>query len=117
MEESLLRVSLNRSLLLVRGKQPYADWANSFDDGGPRLDLAEHRQDANAYLVVDHEETGDLDNLVELHWEDIFGSELDAWMRDRKTWPVNRTRSMFWQWFDVDFASLVFDLGDQPLEW
>ncbi len=82
---------INRSLLLVRGKKPYATWANSFDDDGPRLNLAEHRKDANAYLVVDYTGTGDAGELVELHWEEIFEYELNAWMRDPATWPSNRT--------------------------
>ncbi len=107
---------INRSLLLVRVKKPYASWANSFDDDGPRLNLAEHRKDANAYLVVDYAGTGDAGELVELHWEEIFEYELNAWMRDPSTWPSNRTLRMFRQWFDVEFASMVFDLGEEPLE-
>ena len=107
---------INRSLLLALDKQPYATWANSFDDDGPRLNLAEYRKDSNAYLVVDYAETGDARELVELYWDEIFEHELNAWMRDPSTWPSDRTLKMFWQWFDVEFASMVFDLGEEPLE-
>ncbi len=107
---------INRSLLLVRGKKPYATWANSLDDDGPRLNLTEHRKDANAYLVVDYAGTGDADEWVELHWEEIFEYELNAWMRDPSTWPTYRTLKMVRQWFDVVIASFVFDLWEEPLE-
>ena len=54
--------------------------------------------------------------MVELHWEEIFEYELNAWMRDASTWPSNRTLTLFQQWFDVEFASMVFDLCEEPLE-
>ena len=39
---------LNRSAILVVPKQPYADWANSLDDDGPRFTI----EDEDDHLTV-----------------------------------------------------------------
>jgi len=109
---------INRSIIVVRPKQPFADWANSFDDGSPKFDLEEQRREApNSYLVYDYTESDNLRFIIDFYWATVFEYELNAWMRDPKTWPQTRTLEMFRQWFDIDFAPVVSDIvADVPLE-
>jgi len=43
--------TINRTVVTVSPKQPYIDWANSFDDDGPDMDTS--RSISTAYLIPD----------------------------------------------------------------
>jgi hypothetical protein len=102
---------VNRWGILVRAKQPYVDWANSFEDGGPIFDLDERRASPTLYLIAELE-GADLYELVdEWYWEEMFVFELNSWMREPSVWPENRTVDMFHDWFDVELVTELIDLG------
>jgi hypothetical protein len=45
---------------------------------------------------------------------EIFEIELDSWSRDTTIWPKKRTPTMFDEWFDLEFHSMIFDLNRKP---
>ena len=107
--------TIYRAAITITRKQPYIDWANSFDDGGPQLteDLA---RDRRAVYLVTESDRPELSPLVDEFWEDIFEEELAAWMENENDWPAPRTREMFDAWFDAELTDSVFDLvPEQPL--
>ena len=107
---------INRSVLVVRPKQPYVDWANSMDDGGPLADLAGMRADPKAYLVDDVEGRDDLPQVVDGYWEKIFEEQLNSWMRDPDVWPAQLTREMFAEWFDSELFVMVWDISETRIK-
>jgi hypothetical protein len=107
---------LYRHAITIIRKQPYVDWANSLDDGGPELtvDLAIDR--ATIYLVPELDESPNLDELLDEFWEGIFDEELAAWTPSEDRWPVPRTREVFGAWFEARLTESVLDLvPDEPL--
>jgi hypothetical protein len=107
---------LYRFAVTITHKQPYIDWANSFDDGGPELaaDLADDQR--TIYLVPESDQRPSAAKLLDEFWEDIFEEELAAWMQQEKDWPTPRTREMFDDWFIAAVSDHVFDLTpDEPL--
>jgi hypothetical protein len=107
---------LYRFALTVTRRQPYLDWANSFDDGGPTLSEELARDRRTIYLVPESSSEPDLARLLDEFWQDIFDAELAIWMDDEATWPAERTREMFDAWFDVEPTSAVYDLTpEEPL--
>jgi hypothetical protein len=107
---------LYRAAITVTRKQPYVDWANSFDDDGPLLtpELAGDRR--SIYLVPESDQEPDVEALVGEFWQHIFEEELAAWMDREEDWPTPLTREMFDAWFDVEVTDTVFDLTpDEPL--
>jgi len=36
---------------------------------------------------------------------------LNAWYRDPKIWPETRTSAIFDEWFELEFHSMIIDLG------
>ena len=107
---------LYRSAVTVTRKQPYIDWANGFDDGGPELtdELAGSRR--TVYLVGESDDRADLRALLDDCWEEIFEQELAMWMEEEDDWPAPRTREVFDAWFDAEITDTVFDLApDEPL--
>ncbi len=105
-----------RTAVSITRKQPYVDWANSFEDDGPELtlDLAQRRD--TIYLVGTAEYEQSLEDVLSEWWPDIFEEELAGWMEDEADWPATRTREMFDTWFDAGIADSVIDLApDEPL--
>ena len=107
---------LYRFALTITRQQPYLDWANSFDDGGPELSEELARERRTIYLVPESTSEPDLERLLDEFWEDIFEAELALWMEDEGTWPTERTREMFDAWFESEATSAVCDLTpEEPL--
>jgi hypothetical protein len=106
---------LYRVAIAITRRQPYVDWANGFDDGGPKLtrELADSR---TIYLAPESNEEPDLDVILREFWQQIFEEELSAWMTQESDWPAPLTREMFDAWFSVELTDSVFDLTpEEPL--
>ena len=101
--------------LVLSPKQPYIDWANSFDDGVPEYDSSARR--ASVYLINEVVKVADSERVVRKYWREIFEERLNAWMRDPGVWPRHRSRSMFLEWFDVQICGMVFDSGRGPIQY
>lgn len=107
---------LYRFAVTITRKRPYIDWANSFDDGGPKLadDLADDRR--TVYLVPETTDRPNLAEIIDEFWEAIFEEELAMWMENEDDWPNPRTRELFDAWFGVVATDSVFDLApEEPL--
>lgn len=106
-----------RTAITVTRKQPYMDWANSFDDGGPNLTDELARDRRTVYLVQEGEAAHqDLRELLDEHWQNIFEEELAMWMESEDDWPSPLTREMFDTWFDAEITDTVIDLvPEEPL--
>jgi len=106
---------LYRTAVAIIHKQPYIDWANSFDDGGPKLTLELARRDT-IYLVPSTIHEQSLEEVLAEWWPDIFEEQLADWMEQEEDWPPDRTREMFDAWFDAVVTDAVVDLApEEPL--
>jgi hypothetical protein len=103
---------LNRGALIVRPKQPYLDWAAGLDDSGLLPDPAGEQ---TVYLIPGYEEEGELAELLEVLYEEIFERELFGWHMDESAWPKKRTYAMFQEWFTIETHSMVEDLSADEL--
>ena len=101
---------INRSVAVIKPKQPFADWVNSLADAGDdQYTIQDFSTDCSVILlpVVDSDEQAEA--FIKDMFRDLFELELSSWMTDDETWPEKRTYKMFLDWFDVEFHSMVFD--------
>ena len=105
---------LNRSVLIVKAKDPFRQWVNSLPDPDS-VTLEELNEDTTAYLVPEYDDDSQRDRILKKVFKDIFEEQLDGWWTDEKDWPVKRDMRTFKQWFDVEFHSVVIDLVDDVL--
>ncbi len=108
--------TINRSSLIVRPKQPYIDWANSMNDGGPQADLDIMRKNPNPFLVDEIFCNDDIFHIIDEYWEIIFEIQLNSWMRDPDVWPEELTRDMFDNWFDYELFDMVWDITGKRIK-
>ena len=106
---------INRSLIILRTKQPFLDWARSLDDESKDLTLESLNEESTAYLIPEILEDSDQEEFLKTFYDTLFEEQLEGWWTDETAWPQPRDLKMFLNWFEVEFHSLVFDLCDEPI--
>ena len=105
---------VNRSVIVVRAKEPFLQWINSLPDPG-NFALDEVNRDSTAFLLPEYEDDSEMEKLLRCYYSFIFEEQLYDWWRDQDAWPQKRNLKIFKEWFDVDFHCMVFDLVEKPL--
>jgi len=106
---------INRSLLIVRAKEPFVKWINALPDPA-KLSRQQVDRDNTAYLLPEYTHDGQQDEILVQFHDQIFREQLSGWWTDESAWPPKRDLVTFKHWFDVEFHSAVLDLVDGPLE-
>jgi hypothetical protein len=108
-------LTLNRSAIIIKPKQPFLDWLHAVDSSSREITLAGVRDDPSIYLLAECEDDREVRAAVRAIFDAIFVEQLEGWYGDRTTWPAHRTFGMFGKWFEIGFHSMVMDLGSEPL--
>lgn len=106
---------VDRTVALVRPKQPMLDWLLAQPDNDVDITLEMLRTDCTVLLVPEGEEPEDAISYIDEIFGQVFEMELTSWYDETERWPTNRTLKLFWEWFDVEVHSLVIDTMDEPL--
>ncbi len=107
---------IDRSILIIRAKEPFLDWLHSLPDPNPdRYTLDEINRDQSAYLLPEYEDDNKRENLIKKYFKQIFEEQLNGWWTDPEAWPSKRDLKTFKEWFEVEFHSVVLDLFDGPI--
>lgn len=106
---------INRSIIIVRAKEPFLVWLNSLPDP-ENLTLDEVNRDQTVFLLPEYEDDHEKEKLLKRYFKQIFEEKLNGWWQDPDVWPSKRGLKAFKEWFDVEFHSLVFDLVDKPIQ-
>ena len=108
--------SVNRSIAIIKPKKPFLKWLTGVPDGYPELTLKEIQSDCVSILLPEYDHEEEVTGYIEVMHRDLFEMELDAWCRDRSTWPKSRNLGTFRQWFDVEIHSVVLDILGEDIE-
>ena len=106
---------VNRTVAVLRARQPYVEWANRFRGEGPALTVGDVAPAGSTFLIPDFEDEAETRAFVESHARAMFEHELEMWNDDAAAWPKIRDAATFRQWFDVEVHDVVMDLGDDDL--
>lgn len=108
-EDTSLR-EVDKSIAIIKPKQPFIDWANQLPDADGAITLDNFKDDNTAILIKPY----DTDKMAKMRiddiWEELFENELYGWCTNEDCWPKERGKKLFWKWFDVEFHSVVYDV-------
>ena len=107
---------INRSLIIIKPKQPFLDWARSLDDESQELTLESMCKDSTAYLIPEIWHDSDEQEFLKTCYDILFEEQLEEWSLDETDWPQQLDLKTFLEWFEVEFHSLVFDLCDEAIQ-
>lgn len=111
--------TINRSVVIVRPKQPFLDWLSSVEKAlGGRVSQIDLTEEGAAFLIPDEDiiDAKEARRYIEKKWREIFEQFLFDWFIDDTLWPKKRTLKMFREWFDLIYAPMAWDLVKKPLE-
>lgn len=109
--------TINRSVLIVKPREPFAQWARSiFGEDDPDLSLLNVRDDVTAFLLPPYSDDNDREEILRQHAQEVFEYVLWEWYTEPSAWPTSRDLSKFKDWFDYEFHCVVVDLDHEPLE-
>ena len=107
---------LNRAIIIIKAKEPFINWLRHLPVPDNGTTLEDINFDNATYLLPEYDMDSEREYLLEKYYETIFEDQLAECWKDSTHWPNPRTLSIFKEWFDVEFHSLVLDLVDLPLE-
>ena len=103
---------INRIAVTVRYKKPFVDWINTSDpyndDPGITIDSADSD---NPVYLVDDRYAENFETWLKKNYKTLFESELHSWYTDQSLWPGKRDLRTFRKWFEVEYFTIVIDLG------
>lgn len=105
---------INRSLIIVRGKEPFLHWLHSLPDPD-EITLEEVNYDQSSYLLPEYEDDYEQEKIIKKYFKQIFEDKLYGWWRDPDAWPSKMGLKTFKEWFEVEFHSVVLDLVDKQI--
>lgn len=104
---------INRGAILLTYREPAIRWINEADPYDEDLTTTKEdlQHDRIVYLVADADADGEAaaKRWVEANFEALFETELALWYTDPELWPEPRTLETFYEWFDVEYHSMVVD--------
>jgi hypothetical protein len=107
---------INRSMIVLMPTEAALEWVNRVDSTPAPLTLADIREEREALLVGEEIETLEhAKRFVHANWEAFFEDFLFDWYTDEAVWPKKRTLKMFKAWFEVQFTSMVWDIGSSAI--
>lgn len=107
--------TINRSVAIIKPKQPFVDWENQMPDAKWKVSLDDLNRDCLAILIPEYDTDEEAEEYFSEIYEDIFEAELFCWCTEESWWPQNRTQEMFRQLFEVDLHSIVMDPYVDPI--
>ena len=105
---------INRTIAIIKPKQPYLDWARRMSDP-IEITLQELRQDCTAVLLPEVADDIQTETIVNMLAPELFAIELAAWDVQEDAWPEARDAATFRAWFDVELHSVVLDTVRAPI--
>ena len=101
--------TINRSAAVIRPKQPFIDWANGLPDAESEVSLEDFRSDCTVVLMPEFDTPEEGREHLDAIAEDLLEAELMDWCTCESWLPPNRTKEMFWEWFEVEIHSMIID--------
>jgi len=88
--------TINRSIAIIKPKQPFVDWANQLPDAEFKSSLDNFKTDCLAILIPDYETDEESQGYINEIYEAIFIEILFGWCTEESWFPQGRTNEMFW---------------------
>lgn len=104
--------TIDRTVVILRKKQPYIDWIRRLPDPDLETTLEEINREPSTYLIPSCEDNiGLLAHLCSVCHE-IFAVEMSGWWTDEQDWEKDLSFENFNCWFDYEISTLPIDLGE-----
>jgi hypothetical protein len=103
---------IDHGLIILRPKQPFLDWVNSWSPKDQLLTMEDVQEDAPAILVPEFESDEEALEFVKANATEILMNELSEWCLEPSLWPKKQDYSTLSTWFTLELHSTVYTVGE-----
>lgn len=103
--------AVDRVAAIVRPTKVMLEWLYSHPSKYDHVTLKNLQKDCIVLLVPAFDGPRQSLEYIKQIYQGIFEAELISWGVPESAWPENRDLSLFHQWFDVDFHSMIYDVA------
>ena len=107
---------INRSVAIIKPKQPFVDWINTQSSPGDMVSLEDVRKDCMAVLLPQYDDNQEAIGYVKKLCIWVFETHLKTEFRKKKNWPNKIDYETFNKWFDVELHSITIDPDEDNIE-
>jgi len=105
---------INRSAIVVKPTGEFVAWLKATPGDPLERTLEDIQEDSSVYLLPDGLE--DLKGWLKRNYMPILEQELFNWCTEDSLWSKDRSFTTFLRLFTVSVHSMVYDLGEGPIE-
>lgn len=105
-----MRQVTNRGAILVRPKEPFAQWASRVCRDAHEVTVEELRKESTVFMVESVDQQNDAEEVMKRYSAEIFEFLLWECCTEREFWPSMRDWETFKEWVDASYYGLVLDL-------
>ena len=105
--------TINRTAITIPPKQPFIDWANSFEDGEK---YGADKPHVATILIPDTYDESNFETFLKKNYKQLFDEDFESWMTDPNNWPDIKGYKMFEGWFEIICLDMTWDHGDGEIE-
>jgi hypothetical protein len=102
---------VDRIVAIIRPKQKMLEWLHQHPEVQASFSLSDLQSDCTALLIPPFESPRQAKEYIKQSYLEIFEGELISWGLAKTSWPTDRTFELFNDWFNIDFHSVVLDMG------
>ncbi|MFN7096725.1 MAG: hypothetical protein ACK4PR_04110 [Gammaproteobacteria bacterium] len=102
---------VDRIVAIIRPKQKMLQWLHDQPEVQANFSLQNLQTDCTALLIPPFESPRQAREYIKQTYQGIFEGELVSWGLPPTSWPKDRTYDLFNEWFNVEFHSVVLDMG------
>ena len=105
-----MRQVTNRAAILVRPKEPFAQWASRVCRDAHEVTVEELRKESTVFMVESVDLQEDAEEVMKRYSDEIFEFLLWECCTEKEFWPSSRDWDTFKEWVDASYYGLVLDL-------
>lgn len=102
---------VDRIAAIIKPTQRMLEFLQSMPNAKEDLQLSQLRRDCTALLIPAFTGPKQAQQFIDRHYMGIFENELESWDVPQAFWPTDRSLEKFYEWFEVEFHSLVYDIS------
>lgn len=109
--------SINRSVLIVRPRQPLYDWLKTLAPEAPELEeLPPDHDDADVFLIPDFLLSEQAEEWLKENVSYFSSMLFSQWWEEEEQWPSNRDWKTFNKYFSYNIQTQVRDVIDDDIQ-
>lgn len=103
---------VKRVAAIIKPTNKLLSWLKKHAHANHHMKIDNLHRDCTTLLIPPFKGPEQAKAFIEEIYSGIFENELTSWGLKEHQWPEDRSLEHFNEWFDIEFHSMIYDIGD-----